>query len=211
MTADGIIRAVNSVWESCNLRGSLWPLGCIHRWYVPWDTPLQSVGWHRQQAESTFHPIFFGQKPAMQEKATPHSTWNMNLVLCWEVLALLTDNLLWYLCLIVAGCNISKLFVLQAVWSGTNGPHCDLALPKQQPELIDWLLVLKLITAAHITSAAGGIKKLLFPLCYTVKFQTQNFLAFASEEQVGKLICSVCSGLNTETSVKLSPIASWLH
>lgn len=46
-------------------------------------------------------------------------------------------------------------------------------------------------------------------MCYTVKFQ--NFLALASEGKVEKLICSVCSGLSIETSVKLSPITSWLH
>lgn len=123
-------------------------------------------------AESTFHSILWPKTCYVRKSKTTlnllHSLdKTVNFVLRWEILALLRNNLLRYLCLIVAACSVSKLLVLQVVWSGTKGPHCNLVLPKQQqPELTGWLLVPKLITAAHITSAAGGIKKLFFP-CVT--------------------------------------------
>lgn len=142
--------------------------------------PSAISGIARAASESTFHPIFWPKTCYVRKSNTtlnlPRSLGKkVSLVLCWEILALVTDNLLWYLCLIIAVCVISKLLVLKAVWSGTNGPHCNLVLPKQQPELTDWLLVLQLTTAAHIASAAGGITTLFFPCVTQWNFRPRTF------------------------------------
>lgn len=142
--------------------------------------PSAISGMAQAASESNFILLFWPKRCYVRKSNTtlnlPHGLGKkMNLVLCWEIFALVADNLLWYLCLIEAVCNISKLLVLQVVWSGTNGPHCSLVLPKQQPGLPDWLLVLQLSTAAHFASAAGGIKTLFFPCVTRGNFRPTTF------------------------------------
>lgn len=172
------------MWESCNLRGNLWPLGSIHRWCVPWDTPLQSVGWHGQRVRARFIP--FWQKnptPCRKKKKKKDTMFNLppssgkkvNLKVGWEILALVADNLLWYYHLILVVCNILNCLYLNLCVQALIDLTMTLLSPKRQSELTDGLLVLEITTVAYIAFAADGIKTLFFPCVTQWNFRPRTF------------------------------------